>query len=185
MPFRLFRDRFGELADRETRTITRLPDPASGPPAGRYAFLEMFCDEPGCDCRRVLLTVVDTASDRCEAVINFGWEDASFYAAWLREDDPHAVAALQGPALHLGPAQGEHAAAFLDVARQLVLSDAAYVARIQRHYSMFREDVERGNGSRTGARIEKIGRNGPCPCGSGRKYKKCCAVGARSTAAEP
>jgi uncharacterized protein YecA (UPF0149 family) len=20
----------------------------------------------------------------------------------------------------------------------------------------------------------KIGRNGPCPCGSGKKYKKCC-----------
>jgi uncharacterized protein YecA (UPF0149 family) len=21
---------------------------------------------------------------------------------------------------------------------------------------------------------EKIGRNDPCPCGSGKKYKKCC-----------
>jgi uncharacterized protein YecA (UPF0149 family) len=24
------------------------------------------------------------------------------------------------------------------------------------------------------ATSDKIGRNGPCPCGSGRKYKKCC-----------
>ena len=23
---------------------------------------------------------------------------------------------------------------------------------------------------------KKIGRNEPCPCGSGKKYKKCCAV---------
>lgn len=23
-------------------------------------------------------------------------------------------------------------------------------------------------------RVEKIGRNDPCPCGSGLKYKKCC-----------
>lgn len=23
-------------------------------------------------------------------------------------------------------------------------------------------------------RVEKIGRNDPCPCGSGKKYKKCC-----------
>src|SRR5690606_7537592 len=106
MSFTLFRDRFRELADRETRTITRLWDSASGLPAGQYAFVEMFCDEPGCDCRRVLFTVIDTASGRCEAVINFGWEEASFYAAWLREDDPHMVAALQGPALHFGPAQG-------------------------------------------------------------------------------
>jgi SWIM/SEC-C metal-binding protein len=24
---------------------------------------------------------------------------------------------------------------------------------------------------------EKVGRNDPCPCGSGSKYKKCCGVG--------
>ncbi|HOB43391.1 MAG TPA: SEC-C metal-binding domain-containing protein [Bacillota bacterium] len=23
--------------------------------------------------------------------------------------------------------------------------------------------------------MKKIGRNAPCPCGSGKKYKKCCA----------
>ncbi|HCS11656.1 MAG TPA: hypothetical protein DIV40_09390 [Clostridiales bacterium] len=23
---------------------------------------------------------------------------------------------------------------------------------------------------------EKIGRNEPCPCGSGKKYKKCCGA---------
>ena len=23
-------------------------------------------------------------------------------------------------------------------------------------------------------RVEKVGRNEPCPCGSGKKYKKCC-----------
>lgn len=25
-------------------------------------------------------------------------------------------------------------------------------------------------------RVEKVGRNAPCPCGSGKKYKKCCGV---------
>jgi uncharacterized protein YchJ len=23
---------------------------------------------------------------------------------------------------------------------------------------------------------EKVGRNDPCPCGSGKKYKKCCGI---------
>ena len=27
-------------------------------------------------------------------------------------------------------------------------------------------------------RAEKVGRNDPCPCGSGKKYKKCCGAGA-------
>jgi preprotein translocase subunit SecA len=25
-----------------------------------------------------------------------------------------------------------------------------------------------------GAKDKKVGRNDPCPCGSGKKYKKCC-----------
>lgn len=32
------------------------------------------------------------------------------------------------------------------------------------------------NPGRVPATSEKIGRNEPCPCGSGRKYKKCCQV---------
>jgi SEC-C motif-containing protein len=27
-------------------------------------------------------------------------------------------------------------------------------------------------------RVEKVGRNDPCPCGSGKKYKKCCGAAA-------
>ena len=30
--------------------------------------------------------------------------------------------------------------------------------------------------SRTVVKPEKIGRNDPCPCGSGKKYKKCCGA---------
>ncbi|MBR1445206.1 MAG: SEC-C domain-containing protein [Firmicutes bacterium] len=30
--------------------------------------------------------------------------------------------------------------------------------------------------SKTYVREEKIGRNDPCPCGSGKKYKKCCGM---------
>jgi hypothetical protein len=31
-------------------------------------------------------------------------------------------------------------------------------------------------GSRPQIRAEKVGRNDPCPCGSGKKYKKCCGA---------
>ena len=31
-------------------------------------------------------------------------------------------------------------------------------------------------GGRTVKKITKIGRNDPCPCGSGKKYKKCCGA---------
>ena len=32
-------------------------------------------------------------------------------------------------------------------------------------------------GSKTVRNTEKVGRNDPCPCGSGKKYKKCCGQG--------
>ena len=40
---------------------------------------------------------------------------------------------------------------------------------------MKRGDVmKRGEGTKKNVAQEKIGRNDPCPCGSGKKYKKCC-----------
>ena len=30
--------------------------------------------------------------------------------------------------------------------------------------------------SREPVRVTKVGRNDPCPCGSGKKYKKCCGA---------
>ncbi|MBW2373532.1 MAG: SEC-C domain-containing protein, partial [Deltaproteobacteria bacterium] len=32
-------------------------------------------------------------------------------------------------------------------------------------------------GGAGGSRPGKVGRNDPCPCGSGKKYKKCCGAG--------
>jgi hypothetical protein len=92
--------------------------------------------------------------------------------------------ALRGPALHFGPSQGPRADAILDMTKRLVLSNAAYVARIKRHYAMFREDVERQQKVVPVVRGAKIGRNDPCPCGSGRKHKKCCEGRARDVGAD-
>lgn len=30
--------------------------------------------------------------------------------------------------------------------------------------------------------VNKVGRNDPCPCGSGKKHKKCCAIKATGAA---
>jgi uncharacterized protein YecA (UPF0149 family) len=45
----------------------------------------------------------------------------------------------------------------------------------------FRRERSRDNGQLELAvpsvrKVPKIGRNEPCPCGSGRKYKKCCML---------
>jgi SWIM/SEC-C metal-binding protein len=37
-------------------------------------------------------------------------------------------------------------------------------------------DLERALNPPQAVRSEKIGRNSPCPCGSSKKYKKCCGA---------
>jgi Mlc titration factor MtfA (ptsG expression regulator) len=44
---------------------------------------------------------------------------------------------------------------------------------------MFRQDTKRFLSGALLPRQDRLGRNSPCPCGSGKKYKVCCLVSAR------
>ncbi|MFO7535317.1 MAG: SEC-C metal-binding domain-containing protein [Kiritimatiellia bacterium] len=204
MPFCLLWEFFPELAEKETRTVI-LPEAHDGLPAGAYSFMEMFCDEKDCDCRRVFFSVEASFRKGPEAVIAWGWESKSFYKKWLRGSGPDSDAALlQGPVLNMGSPQTALAPHLLKLFETLLLTDIGYTERVKRHYATFRKEVEsREAGAPDGGREKphrdegepafsfvapkeigpavrpgpRIGRNAPCPCGSGKKYKKCCGAG--------
>ncbi len=54
---------------------------------------------------------------------------------------------------------------------------AGVIASVRRLYTMFREDGRARGSSNSipGSSSLKVGRNDPCPCGSGKKFKACCA----------
>lgn len=142
MPFSFFHERFPEIGERETRCLMVLPRSDAELPAGEYAFLDMYCDEVGCDCRRVFLFVLAQHLPGPQAVIAWGWEDLSFYRDWFKYGDDDDARLLKAPALNLGSPETEHSPKLLDLASEMLLSDPDYVERIKRHYQMFREDVE-------------------------------------------
>ena len=143
MPFASFREYFPEVAEREVRSITVLPGSGGDLPPDDYGFLEMYCNEPGCDCRRVLFYVVARSRPDVQAVIGWGWEDVDFYARWMKSGDKAQAARVKGPALNpLSPAT-ELAPALMKLVRDVLLKDPAYVERIKRHYRMVRETVDR------------------------------------------
>jgi len=72
MAFAPFHEYSPEIAARETRSITVPPGSPFGLPAGEYGFLEMYCNEPGCDCRRVLFYVIARDRPGVQAVIGWG-----------------------------------------------------------------------------------------------------------------
>jgi len=156
MGFAAFHTRFRELALRETRTITILHKTSAGLPPGEYAFLEMFCDEPGCDCRRAFFYVISPNSKEALAVIAYGWEDRAFYGRWMGSKDPRDMDELQGPVLNLLSPQSKMAPAILEAFKDFLLTDSAYVERVKEHYKVFRSSIRgkaRGRASRLKRRL--------------------------------
>ena len=140
-------------------------------PDGEYAFLESYCNEVDCDCRRVMINVISRKKrNKIFAVINYGRESAGFYRGRTGDKD------MKGPFLDPLNKQTKYAPALLDVFES-VLQDKDYVSRLRKHYKMFKQAIKKNYNSRIkskGKLKRKIGRNDPCPCGSGKKYKKCC-----------
>lgn len=179
MPYSLFYERFPAIAEKETRSITVIDSP--GLPSDSYGLIESYCDELDCDCRRVFLSVLSEEQEEVLAVIAFGWENKKFYAKWLGDSDPQSIRELKGPALNLTSQQSKFAPKILELVDSLVLQDRQYIERLKKHYRLFRQEIakskqsnERDGNSNLVSFAQKIGRNKPCPCGSGKKYKKCC-----------
>lgn len=72
-----------------------------------------------------------------------------------------------------GDAEGtvEFIAAFRDGARVMGLHETSRFVRVDGHWRYADGQV----------RFEPLGRNAPCPCGSGRKLKRCCATASPSS----
>ncbi len=142
MPYTAFHELFPEVAKKETRNLTVPPGSDLGLPPGNYLFIELYCDERKCDCRRVFFNVYSSARKDTEAVIAWGWEDRAFYARWFGRDDPRMIKEMQGPILNVASPQREYANILLGLTENLLLQDARYVERIKRHYAMFRERID-------------------------------------------
>jgi hypothetical protein len=135
-----FFTRYPREAAQETRTILV---PSGEPvPADSYGFIEFFCAEPGCDCRRVLVSVVARSTQRVMATLNYGWETVEFYRRWSHGDD--MAQEMAGASLEPLATQTEYAHYFLGVFCEMISADSAYGRRIRRHYEMFKRPEDNG-----------------------------------------
>ena len=62
------------------------------------------------------------------------------------------------------------------VAGQCELHGWQYIIGFETDKSEDISDLEKALNPPVPAHSEKFGRNDPCPCGSGKKYKKCCGT---------
>lgn len=127
--------RVPKIASKETTVVKITGHPSI--PDGTYSYPEMYCNDPGCDCRRALIQVWDNEKPgHSLALIGFGWEPAAFYRKWFRGGEGWKE--LVGAQLAVGAPQGPHAEAFLAILRTRFKSDPKAVEQIRRHYALFR-----------------------------------------------
>lgn len=169
-----------DLAERETRCVAFLdPDPGE-PPPGTYAFMEMFCAEPDCDCRNAIISVgrVDEQGATAVAQLRFCWEDEQYYQSI--DFDFDMIPSLPGVGSDIMSPSSPYLPNFISCFEMLCQENgqpfsSSYVTRIKDHYRLFKEEIKRRPIVSPPLRAKNTTpRNAPCPCGSGRKHKKCC-----------
>ena len=132
-----FASRFRDVAARETRVIM-LAYSQGGLPAGSYGFLELYCLDPACECKRVLLQVCEEREpEKVLATINYGWESLAFYTKWLRGDQESARE-IKEASLDPINLQTSYAPTLLRLFQTVILQDKAYIKRLKRHYVLFK-----------------------------------------------
>jgi len=124
-----------------------------------YLVEDEYCLNPKCDCRNATLVFLqtDTETERieeaCQIVVGFDGQ--------IEQLNAYTCTPAEARALHASWV------AQMDEPLPKTLADA---------YAELKLVGERlvVEGTRPHRSPEKVGRNDPCPCGSGKKYKKCC-----------
>ena len=127
--------------------------------AQEYVLDDMYCVQPGCDCTNANLGLVPTAGDpTVPAPAEWEWAVDVKRDVWLDPD-------------HEGPMPASSKAPYAALRAQ----HPRLLATLQNHRRQLRAMFTRSLAAhRRPAPKAKAGRNDPCPCGSGKKYKRCC-----------
>jgi hypothetical protein len=120
---------FSDEAASECCTV--VPVGISDLPRRTVVFMEACCADPPCDCRRVMLNVVDAETHDQVATINYAFEA------------PHPPFDDEGQ-MFLDPLNPRTAMspAFLQLTADMMVRDRAHHDRLVHHYAMWKRGVD-------------------------------------------
>lgn len=107
-------------------------DTSMGIPMGIYAFIEFFCVDPDCDCRKTSIQVIDEASKTVMASIHYGWESEEYYTDLFGEDK--YANPKEGLSLEPMQQQSKYSNKFLDIFEMKLNSNEEYRMSIEERY---------------------------------------------------
>ena len=138
-----------------------------------WAVDEQYCVQPRCECKETILSflkLIDAAGQRTTKI-----EDPPTlrYNYHTQASKPVARGTAGSPSLDglLSALKHEHATLNAQLELRHLIMQSLYARHYLARSTTRLQSLSNFPGS---AVSRKIGRNEPCPCGSGRKFKQCC-----------
>jgi len=128
-----------------------------------YVIFEYYCSTPDCYCKKLVADIKEIGSDgkalkKSSAIISYDWSTPETSCQpMLLDESPKTKIALE----------------LLEVYKKHIHCDD-YLARIKGHYVKVKELGKTISRPQSINPNRDISRNDPCPCGSKKKFKKCC-----------
>ena len=132
----------------------------------RYLVIDSYCPEPGCSCRDVMIAFAEVTEGKQGVKGKEAGALRLDTRTWrLREKHPQRLS--EAAILELWRAYQREVPGI----RQKV---SARVKKMRRFGAVALGPRVDGTEAASLKEVRPVGRNDPCPCGSGKKYKKCC-----------
>lgn len=129
-----------------------------------YIIIECYCDNPSCECESLIAAITslndnNVPAKKASAIIHYDWSTKKTRCKpTLHEDSPRTALAQN----------------LLAIYKDFIHSED-YLTRIKNQYAKVKQlAAERNNKNKINNANKNVGRNDPCVCGSGKKFKKCC-----------
>jgi hypothetical protein len=132
-----FYEKFPGIAENETRSITVFNH--AHIPNGKYVFLEMYCPDYSCDCRKASILVLEDNAHKKMALISYGWASMKFYLKWgLSKGDAESL--TKGYVDPLGE-NTKYSSYFLDIFLNSIKEEPDFKNRLKRHYKLYKNSL--------------------------------------------
>lgn len=138
-----------------------------------WAVDEQYCVQPGCECKEMVLSFLRLMDAAGRNIASIKCPPALYYNYHTQRAKPVARGQEGSPPLDslLAALKREHES----LNRQLETRHLILQSLYARHFlAQTSKGLQSPFANPVSAVSHKIGRNEPCPCGSGRKYKQCC-----------
>ena len=112
-------------------------------PSGEYAFIDHYCTDTKCDCRKTIIQVLHDGE--LVSVISYGWESPKYYCEWMGMGaDDDIAKEMSGVSIDMNSPDKVSRDGMLILFNHLL--DDTWIGIIKDHYKMVRTEVRKSNG---------------------------------------